>query len=116
MLQGGNVHNMCWTFELIPTSMFFGQRFLIAKIRVNIYTLKLIFSLSSSARQNERLTERECSIQTLFGVLTKTYDVLEQGCNQEFSRGIHNYSNPSHLQPPSPKSFSGDLTKGEVTL
>ena len=77
---------------------------------------KANFSLSSSARQNERLTERECSIQTLFGVLTKTYDVLEQGCNQEFSRGIHNYSNPSHLQPPSPKSFSGDLTKGEVTL
>ena len=59
--------------------MFFGKRFLIAKIRVNIYTLKLIFSLSSSARQNERLTKRECSVQTLFGVLTKTYDVLEQG-------------------------------------
>ena len=96
---------------------FFGKRFLIAKIRVNIYTLKLIFSLSSSARQNERLTKRECSVQTLFGVLTKTYDVLEQ--RQEasiFSRGMHNYLNPSQPQPPSPKSFSGDLTKGEVIL
>ena len=97
--------------------MFFGKRFLIAKIRVNIYTLKLIFSLSSSARKNERLTKRECSVQTLFGVLTKTYDVLEQGKEASiFSRGMHNYSNPSHPQPPSPKSFSGDLTKGEVIL
>ena len=43
-----------------------------SKTRVNIYSLKLIFPLPSSTSQNERSTKRECSTQTLFGVLTKT--------------------------------------------
>ena len=40
-----------------------------------------------------------------------------QGGSQDFSRGTHNFPNPSNhtLYPPNPKSFSGDLIKGEVT-
>ena len=46
----------------------------------------------------------------------RVYSGPYQGRGQDFSGGTPNFPNPSHPTPPSPKSFSGDLIKDEITL
>ena len=56
-----------------------------------------------------------CCLSTTF---LQFWTSARQGRSQDFSRGTHNFLNPPtpNPQPPIPKSFSGDLIKGEVTL